>query len=279
MDVIKWRWHGQDICLDLCQRNNNKGRAWSEHSHEYYEVFWIEEGYCLHRLNGEETLLGRGDIVFLSPGDVHSGDAVKADLLIHINLSLETSTLERIKEQYKIEDEHWPWSPQNRKRKYTLSTKQIMILRNLRESIDSRSKLDHDLFVLHLLKFFKDPFENDLVNLPKWLQQSLRTFHENRLYGRGVSGLAEISGYSREYISRTIKKKLNRSATDLLSDMRFEGVLNLLRHTDYSILDITDEFDFKSTAYFYKCFKKKYGETPGKYRNNYRSRLIDSVYY
>lgn len=279
MDVMKWRWHGQDICLDLCRRNNTRGRAWSEHSHEFYEVFWIEEGYCLHRLNGKEDLLSRGDIVFLSPGDVHSGEAVRADLLIHINLSLERATIESIKEQYEIEDGQWPWSSQNRNRKYTLSTKQMMILRSLRESIDCRSKFDHDLFVLQLLKFFKDPFENDLVNLPKWLQQSLRTFHENRLYGQGVSGLAEISGYSREYISRTIKKKLNRSATDLLSDMRFEGVLNLLRHTDYSILDITDEFGFKSTAYFYKCFKKKYGETPGKYRNNYRSRLIDSVYY
>jgi len=43
-----------------------------------------KRGYCLHRLNGVETLLGRGDIVFLNPGDKHSGDAVKEDRLVHM---------------------------------------------------------------------------------------------------------------------------------------------------------------------------------------------------
>lgn len=278
MSEMKWGWHGMDICLDLYQRSNSRGKAWSEHSHEFYEVFWIEEGYCLHRLNGVETLLGKGDIVFLNPGDKHSGDAVKANTLVHINLSLEKNTLERIRDLYSIKAEHWPWSFRNNRR-FTLSPKQILILKNLRETIDCRSEMDHDLFVLQLLKFLKEPLENNLVSLPNWLQQSLRTFHNKRQYSLGVSGLAETSGYSREYISRIIKTHLNKSATELLSDLRFEGVLNLLRHTDHSILDIADEYDFKSTAYFYKCFKDRYDKTPRKYREWHRSRLIDRDYY
>jgi len=278
MSEKKWGWHGLDICLDLYQRSNRRGKAWPEHSHEFYEVFWIEEGYCLHKLNGLETLLGKGDIVFLNPGDKHSGDAVKAETLVHINLSLEKNTLERIRDLYSIKAEHWPWSFRNNRR-FTLSPKQILILKNLRETIDCRSELDHDLFVLQLLKFLKEPMENNLGSLPKWLQQSLRTFHNKRQYSRGVSGLAEISGYCREHISRIIKTQLNKSTTELLSDLRFEGVLNLLRHTDLSILDIADEYDFKSTAYFYKSFKNRFSETPKKYREWHRSRLIERDYY
>jgi AraC-like DNA-binding protein len=67
----------------------------------------------------------------------------------------------------------------------------------------------------------------------------------------------------------------DKSAIELFNDLRFERVLNLLRHTDLSILDIADEYDFKSTAYFYKSFKNRYSEKPRKFREWYRSRLID----
>ena len=59
MGAIKWGWHGLDITLDLFQRTHDRGKGWSEHSHEFYEVFWIEEGYCLHRLNGEARSSGK----------------------------------------------------------------------------------------------------------------------------------------------------------------------------------------------------------------------------
>ena len=274
MGEKKWGWHGLDICLDLFQRSNSKGIAWSEHSHDFYEVFWIEEGYCLHRLNGIETVLSKGDIIFLNPGDIHGGTVVIDGMLVHTNLSLEKSTLERIREHYSIKAEHWPWNFKNNRR-FTLSPKQMMILKNLKENLDYKSELDHDLFVLQLLKFMKEPLENNLVSLPKWLQESLRTLHIKRQYSHGVSGLARISGYSREHISRIIRTQLNKSSTELLGDLRFEGVSNLLLHTDLSILDIADEYDFISTAYFYKCFKTRYGKTPKKFRESYRNLLIE----
>ena len=217
-------------------------------------------------------------MVFLIPGDRHSGEAVKSDRMVHVNLSLEKSTLERIREHYAIGEDLWPWQT-NRSRTLRLTERQIQILGNLRETVDCQSRLDHDLFVLQLLKFLKDPLENSMDGLPDWLRESLRTFHDRRLYGRGVEGLAGLSGYSREYISRIVKSKLNKSTTELIRDIRFEGILHLLRHTDRPLLEIADDFGFRSTAYFYKCFKDRYGQTPAKYRKNYRSKTADTSFH
>lgn len=272
MSTMKWGWHGKNICLDLCQRTNARGDGWSEHSHEFYEVFWMEEGFCLHSLNGIDSLLGRGDIVFIRPGDRHSGLAVKAEHMVHVNLSLEKETLERIRERYAVKAEHWPWNIGGTGC-FTLSPKQIQSLRTMRETIDCRSELDHDLFVLQLLKLVKEPIENDLISLPAWLQQSLKTIHNSRQYSTGVKGLAALSGYSKEHISRIIRSRLNKTAIELLKDLRFEGVLSLLRHTDLSVLEISQEFDFRSEAYFFKTFRTRYGLTPRRYRERHRSQL------
>ncbi|MCL1796456.1 MAG: AraC family transcriptional regulator [Clostridia bacterium] len=41
------------------------------HAHEFYEIVYVLEGFCLHVCNGASSLLMAGDILALRPGDVH----------------------------------------------------------------------------------------------------------------------------------------------------------------------------------------------------------------
>ena len=41
------------------------------HTHEYYELFLMLDGNALHKVNGAELPLGRGDLVFIRPFDDH----------------------------------------------------------------------------------------------------------------------------------------------------------------------------------------------------------------
>ena len=42
------------------------------HDHDFFEIFYLIDGAITHYLNGEETLLNAGDILFLNPDDVHA---------------------------------------------------------------------------------------------------------------------------------------------------------------------------------------------------------------
>ncbi|MBL8992469.1 MAG: AraC family ligand binding domain-containing protein, partial [Spirochaetia bacterium] len=43
------------------------------HSHDYYEIFFIESGEGIHHINGRTQVLFRGSLVFIRPDrDVHA---------------------------------------------------------------------------------------------------------------------------------------------------------------------------------------------------------------
>jgi len=42
------------------------------HAHEFYEIVYVLEGFCLHVFNNTSSLLMAGDILALCPGDTHS---------------------------------------------------------------------------------------------------------------------------------------------------------------------------------------------------------------
>ena len=41
------------------------------HSHEFFEIVYVVEGFMLHALGGESALLLAGDIIAVRPGDEH----------------------------------------------------------------------------------------------------------------------------------------------------------------------------------------------------------------
>lgn len=42
------------------------------HYHDFFEIFIITEGKCIHRVNQQEQYLDKGSMVFIRPGDTHS---------------------------------------------------------------------------------------------------------------------------------------------------------------------------------------------------------------
>ena len=48
------------------------GEGFKYHNHEFFEFFFVSEGKFSHTLNGEERVVGKGDIVLMNPGYKHS---------------------------------------------------------------------------------------------------------------------------------------------------------------------------------------------------------------
>ena len=47
----------------------------------------------------------------------------------------------------------------------------------------------------------------------------------------------------------------------------------MLKHTSLTVNEIARRVGFENDNYFYRVFKKKYGETPTEYRNKYKNTL------
>ncbi len=88
-------------------------------------------------------------------------------------------------------------------------------------------------------------------------------------YHRSIS-IEEIAGkcyYSKSYFMKFFKENMGMGFVQYLNDYRLEAAAGLLSRADDNILDIAISAGFDNLSYFNRCFKKKFGVTPGKYRS------------
>ena len=77
-----------------------------------------------------------------------------------------------------------------------------------------------------------------------------------------VDNIAQRMGLGRTQFYRKIKALTNYSPVELLRNMRLAKARTLLTATDKSVSEIAYEVGFSTPAYFGKCYKDRYNETP-----------------
>lgn len=85
-----------------------------------------------------------------------------------------------------------------------------------------------------------------------------------------LSSTAAHYNYHPAYFSTMFREKAYCSFTTKLHEIRLEQARRMLVATKLSIQHICDSIGFREKSYFYRCFKKAYGVTPGQYRKKSR---------
>lgn len=79
----------------------------------------------------------------------------------------------------------------------------------------------------------------------------------------GVSELAQAMHMSRSNLLRKVKKAGNLSVSQLISQVRLQRAMELLRTTSFNVSEVAHRVGYNSTSYFIKCFREYYGYPPG----------------
>jgi len=79
----------------------------------------------------------------------------------------------------------------------------------------------------------------------------------------------EISGKTREHLTRKLKAYYNITPTEFVNELKLEYCANLLLTSNLPVVDVCYSCGFENLSWFYKIFRKKYGITPSKYRKNH----------
>ncbi|MCD7807926.1 MAG: AraC family transcriptional regulator, partial [Erysipelotrichaceae bacterium] len=81
-----------------------------------------------------------------------------------------------------------------------------------------------------------------------------------------LSEVADIYGYSPQYLSRIFKKYTGTTFLAYLHTIRLNAAYKQIAQTDYSILMIAEDNGFSNVKALNKLFKETYGMTPTAYR-------------
>lgn len=94
-------------------------------------------------------------------------------------------------------------------------------------------------------------------------EEYIRSNYENNMTLCSVANLYFIN---EKYLGRVFKKETGKTFHEYLTDVRLEKSIQLLKNR-HSVITISHMCGFMNVTYFNRCFKKKYGISPGEYRN------------
>ena len=99
------------------------------------------------------------------------------------------------------------------------------------------------------------------------VMQFLHLLKEHHRQERSASFYADKLCITTKYLSGTLKKVTGRSINSWLEDAIIMSAKVLLKSTDLSVLQISEELNFPNPSYFGRFFKKLTDMTPNEYRD------------
>ena len=84
-----------------------------------------------------------------------------------------------------------------------------------------------------------------------------------------IHALQSYTELSPSYLSRLFKKELGIAVSDYIREKKIDKAQNLLKYSDFTLVEIANYLSFSSQSHFIQTFEKLVGMTPKKYRDRY----------
>jgi AraC-type DNA-binding domain-containing proteins len=251
------------------------------HYHDFYELLLITQGKIINDVNGSETILEKGSLVYLRPRDTHQLKQYGKEGCQFINLTFLDKTT---RELWNYMGEDLDSSLFNCSRLplcLVLSENQlneiIGKLHHLNTISGSNKKLSRSILRMMLVElFFKYlplVWQESGNKLPGWLNKLCEEIKQQEIYNLSVKTMLYLTGKNHSYLCRAFKKYLSTTPTGYINRIRLNYAENLLLNSDISIAQICFETGFESLSHFYNLFEQRYLLSPLKYRKKYWSSI------
>jgi AraC family cel operon transcriptional repressor len=238
----------------------------NRHSHDFPELFWVEEGEGVHVVSGERRLIRAGTLIFVRPEEVHTvGARQGGGRFLICNMALRPELWAEFRRRYRSAVAEWfrPGLPALRQRQVGANVLDFLRAAGLELIVAPRTGFFLERFLLNLA-FALRGLEETAAAVPDWLRAAAERVEQEKLFRHGAGGhwLAQIAQRSPAHVAREVRRHLGKTPTDWVNEMRMRHAAQLLAGTRREILDICADCGFENVGHFYALFRKQYGMPP-----------------
>lgn len=236
------------------------------HCHDFCECFWIQRGSCVHRIADTEERLTAGALRFVRAPHVHGFVDGTADLEL-VNIALPTAAVAGWAAQYPDLRGRYFWSDSAVPEGVQLGLERVALLSEqaLMLSLQTGQLMALHRFLLELLCDLTAGQEGEVI--PVWLRHGLHALTEPEVFAGGVAAFARACHRSQAHVSRSCKRYLGKTASELVNAVRLDYAARRLRLTEDGVLQIILDSGVVNPSHFYKLFRARFGLTPRQYRS------------
>lgn len=244
------------------------------HNHEYFEFFITLSGEIDHFYNGKYYHVFAKQLVILKPGDVHCilpfkncqtsamhfNMPVKSEIIVLLANIINIDLLDKILNS----SSHLCFPVSDADFEY-------ISLRLQRLSACKEEEIPSILKLICLCCL--DIINQSLTDspLPLWLSDFLKKINSLEYFSKPISELYKLVPYSQPQLNFLIKKHLNTTLINYMTNKKIEYACELLSINNYSVLQISELAGFMSLSNFNHTFKKIKNVSPRKYRRQFVS--------
>ena len=246
------------------------------HTHDYAEIFWIEDGEGFHLINGEKVKIKPGYLCTVRPGDEHTFTAKSVSKGLTVtNLAFRTSTLDYFWERYFKGTNLYFWSKSYLPFIYRIPKEELCLLSGKADQFINQPKnnIHLDRLLLFIFEIIEPRYESYNNDMPYWLHYALENYNSPIHFQNGVDGFLSLTNKSIDHTNRIVKKYTGKTLTETINDAKIKYAARLLVMTDASIKAIASDCGFGNMGYFYRVFKSHFKMSPKDYRV-YNKRII-----
>ncbi len=250
------------------------------HWHNDVEIIVIKKGCGYINVNLNSYLVNAGDIVFVFPGQLHSITQKENEIMEYENIIFNPGLLKSSGNDLYNDNLLKPLLSGKLDLSPVFNNESSIhpLISNLINEIDRLCDLRPYAYQLSVKAQLFQLFFTLLSNFSNYdekitnqkslekLKSILSYVAQNYKQNISIDEISKYCYYSKSYFMKFFKESMGKSFVQYLNDYRLDIATNLLVTTSDDIIHIAAESGFDNLSYFNRCFKKKYGTTPGKYR-------------
>lgn len=246
-----------------CSYCDNDFSITRKKEYPYYTIHYIFDGCGFFHISGQDYLLKKGDIFLISPNQAHTYRNSSSDPLGMIWLELSGGMCREIFSSI-IHGHGYTFTNVN---STSVLHTMASLLKTLKDSVTQDDFLLSSQVYTCLMELFRLTETAPTQGNP-YVDAALFYIHEHSNESIHISELADSLHISSAYLIKLFREHIGVSPLKYLHLKRVEYACLLLRTTQMSIEEISNEVGMYDSSSFCHLFKKIYSITPAKYRQN-----------
>ena len=258
------------------------------HSHEFFEIVYVVDGFTLHSAGGAINLLVAGDLFFVRPGEEHSYINAYQTKLYNLifdaaelgSFASEMAGLPGLEDMLGESPEH-----DGEPRRIRLLHVPMHERRNIESALlaieaerENRStgwetvlRVRLAAFLLRYSRLYADQWDNRVISADDYYGYVYKILtYVDTHYSENITmnDLSAVTGLSPDYMTRKFKSALHMTPSEYVRKFRIARAMELLCTTDLSVAAVAGRTGFSDVSLFSRVFKQAVGLPPASYRKN-----------
>ena len=237
------------------------------HTHHFTELFFVVNGEGNFLFRDEKYHIRTGDLVIIPPYMEHTEQSIKNTPLEYYVIGVEGISFQPADEETCVQVFC------NFSNKSLISDLFAQMLYEVRNPSYGSDKICQDLLEILILRIVRYQHVIPVPITSTYMTKECARIKEyldiNYSEPITLDTLTELTHMNKYYMAHSFAKYTGQSPIQYLNQRRMEAACTLLKDTDHSISSISSAVGFSSQSYFTQAFRKKYGMTPIKYRQEH----------